>query len=366
MVNCGEKLAACMERAERGDELTIGFFGGSITQGSLASKARYTYAYRVFQWWCRTFPEAEFHYVNGGIGGTCSCFGGARADRDLLMYRPDVVVVDFSVNDEPEEFYQETYEGLLRRILCSPSRPAVLVLNNVYYDSGKSAQDLHNAVAEHYGLPWVSIRDGVYREMMKGNYRREELTSDGLHPNNYGHMLVAGEIIRLLEEINQERKLGKLGKFGQVGQDGCMLPKPLTDNAYEGAVLLNIQNCRPELFGFRADAREKIGHLDGFKNGWIGKKKGDKIRFSVECSCMAVQYRKTVQRPAVSARLILDGNRDEAVVLDGRFGENWGDCLYLQRVLHHGERTVHQVEIEVADAGREGETEFYLLGVIVA
>lgn len=376
MVNCGEKLAACMERAERGEELTIGFFGGSITQGSLASKAQYTYAYRVFQWWCRTFPKAEIHYVNGGIGGTCSCFGGARADRDLLMYQPDVVVVDFSVNDEPGEFYQETYEGLIRRILCSPPRPAVLVLNNVYYDSGKSAQDLHNAVAKHYGLPWVSIRDGIYQEMMKGNYQREELTSDGLHPNNYGHMLVAGEIIRLLEEINEERKLGKFGQIEQAGkserpgecqkQEGCMLPKPLTDNAYEGAVLLNIQNCQPKLLGFRADAREKLGHLDGFKNGWIGKRVGDKLLFSVECSCMAVQYRKTVQRPAVSARLILDGNRDEAVMLDGRFEESWGDCLYLQRVLHHGERMVHQVEIEVVDAGREGETEFYLLGMIVA
>ncbi|MCI9342235.1 MAG: SGNH/GDSL hydrolase family protein [Lachnospiraceae bacterium] len=63
------KLAACMVRARRGEELTIGFLGGSITQGSLASAKDKTYTYRVVQWWSDTFPQAEFHVVNGGIGG---------------------------------------------------------------------------------------------------------------------------------------------------------------------------------------------------------------------------------------------------------------------------------------------------------
>ena len=193
------KLAACMVRARRGEELTIGFLGGSITQGSLASAKDKTYTYRVVQWWSDTFPQAEFHVVNGGIGGTCSCFGAARAVRDLLMYQPDVVVVDFSVNDkgerpEEERFYQETYEGLLRRILSWPSFPAVLVLNNVYYDSGKTMQDRHNAVAEYYQVPFVSIKDSIYREIAEGKYRLEELTPDGLHPNDLGHELVAGNI----------------------------------------------------------------------------------------------------------------------------------------------------------------------------
>ena len=49
------KLAACMARAARGEELTIGFLGGSITQGSLASAEDKTYAYRVYRWWCDAF-----------------------------------------------------------------------------------------------------------------------------------------------------------------------------------------------------------------------------------------------------------------------------------------------------------------------
>jgi len=384
------KLAACMARAARGEELTIGFLGGSITQGSLASAEDKTYAYRVYRWWCDAFLQAEFHYVNGGIGGTCSCFGAARAVGDLLMYQPDVVVVYFSVNDkgetpEEESFYQETYEGLLRRIVSWPSSPAVLVLNNVYYDSGKTMQDRHNAVAEHYRVPFVSIKDSIYRKMKEGRYSLEELTPDGLHPNDLGHELVAGEVIRLLEEIRAWGE--KKGLYTEPGADrrdidrqgssredidgkdivgGEILPLPLTQNAYEQAKLLTIRNSRPVLAGFRADSREKKGHLDTFKNGWMGKKAGDRIIFYVDASCIAVQYRKTIQRPAVSARLILDGKQEEAVLLDGNFEESWGDCLYLLPVLHHGERGEHRVEIEVTETAKRGETPFYLLGLIIA
>ena len=140
------RLKNCMARAQRGEELTIGFLGGSITQGSLATEHENTYAYRVFTWWKETFPNAEFHYVNGGIGGTTSHYGVSRAVTDVLMYQPDFVVVDFSVNDEPDEFFQETYEGVIRKLLRWKSEPAVVILNNVFYDAGKTAQDFHNAV----------------------------------------------------------------------------------------------------------------------------------------------------------------------------------------------------------------------------
>ena len=58
------------------------------------------------------FPEAEFTCVNAGIGGTTSHFGAARAEEDLLYARPDVVFVEFSVNDDDEAHFKECYEGL--------------------------------------------------------------------------------------------------------------------------------------------------------------------------------------------------------------------------------------------------------------
>ncbi len=371
------RLKNCMVRAEKGEELTIGFLGGSITQGSLATEHKNTYAYRVFSWWKETFPKTQFHYVNGGIGGTTSHYGVSRAVTDVLMYQPDFVVVDFSVNDEPDEFFQETYEGVIRKLLQWKSKPAVMLLNNVFYDTGKTAQDFHNAVGDWYQVPHVSIKDTLYQEMKQGKYTREELTPDGLHPNDKGHGLVAGEIIEFLEEVRKQlsenaddvenRKDDKINNtINNIEDNTTNIPRPMTENAYENARRLTIREISPELEGFRADTEEKTGHLDHFKNGWIGKKPGDKITFEVEASCIAVQYRKTIHKPALRAKLVLDGDKTNEILLDANFEEDWGDCLYLEPVLHHGEKKVHTVEIEILPDDNEEVTPFYLMSLIVA
>ena len=351
------RLKSCMRRAEVGEELTIGFFGGSITQDSLATKHENCYAYRVFRWWEETFPKAAFHYVNGGIGGTTSHYGVSRVVTDVLMYQPDFVVVDFSVNDDPNEFFQETYEGLIRKMLTWSSKPAVLLLNNVFYDTGKNAQEYHNRVGDWYHLPHVSIKDTVWMRMKAGEFIREEITPDGLHPNDKGHGLVAAEITTYLEQVKEHM---------WEDEPTRKFFLPMTENAYEDARRLTIRESSPELDGFRADTEEKKGHLDHFKNGWIGKKAGDRITFKVNASCIAVQYRKTVSRPAQTARMILDGDVEHSILLDGNFDEDWGDCLYLEPVLHHGKFGRHTVEIEILPAEYETAEPFYLMALITA
>ena len=351
------RLKTLFRRAARGEELTLGFFGGSITQGSLATAPENCYAYRVYQWFVNTFPQAKFHYVNGGIGGTDSHYGVSRVVTDMLMYQPDLVVIDFSVNDTKLPFRQETYEGVLRRILSWPSHPAVVLLNNIYYDNGLTAEDDHVTLGYHYGVPHDSIRDSLYREMKAGRYTRPQLTPDGLHPNDFGHRLVAGEITKLLAEVNAHR---------DVPEEEPFFPAPLTANAYKNARRLTIREICPRLNGFLADSAEKLGHLDHWKNGWIGAHPGDKITFTVDASCIAVQYRKTIRRPALRAQLILDGDTAHPVLLDGNFDEDWGDCLYLQPILHHGEAKQHTVELTILPTADSNPTEFYLLALIVA
>lgn len=355
------RLKNLMKRAQAGEELTIGFFGGSITQGSLATEHENTYAYRVFTWWKDTFPQAEFHYVNGGIGGTTSHFGVSRVVSDMLMYQPDFVVVDFSVNDDANDFFKETYEGLIRKIFRWQSKPAIVLLNNVYYDTGNNAQKQHNEIGNWYGIPHVSIKDSLYKEIKNGTYARCDLTLDGLHPNDKGHGLVAEQIIKCLENVK-----ANMYEYNEEDINDFAIPDPLTDNAYENAVRITIREITPQLSGFHADTDEKQGHLDFFKNGWIGKRANDGIKFEVEASQIAVQYRKTIQRPAVKAELILDGDKENKIILDGNFEENWGDCLYLQPILHHGTKGKHTVEIKIPDTEDESATPFYLMSLIIA
>ena len=193
--------------------------------------------------------------------------------------------------------------------------------------------------------------------MKAGEYTREELTPDGLHPNDKGHALVAAEIISYLAEV-------RIHMWEDEAEEP--MPPAMTDNAYENAKRLTIREISPELDGFHADTEEKTGHLDHFKNGWIGKEAGDSINFEVEASCIAVQYRKTIRRPARRAQLILDGDRTHPILLDGNFDEDWGDCLYLEPVLHHGEYGGHTVEICVLPDENEDAEPFYLMALITA
>ena len=364
------RLKNLMKRAANGESLVIGFLGGSITQGSLSSTPETCYAYLVYEWWKKSFPNAEFSFVNGGIGGTTSHYGGARAWKDVLCYRPDIVTVDFSVNDDANEFFEETYEGTLRRLLMAPSAPAVVVLNNVFYDTGKNAQDYHNRIADHYGIPHVSIKDTVYPDVESGKIVRADITPDNLHPNDKGHRLVADEICKLLDsikaEVEEEAIAGEnIEDKSMKTEESILLPAPLTENAYEHSRLIQIQDNEAILDGFLVDPIEKKGMLDIFKNGWTAAHTNDKISFEIECSCLAVQYRKSVQQPVPKAKAVIDGDEAHAVILDGNFTEDWGDCLYLEPLLHHAEKKVHRIEITVTDA-KDIVRPFYLVSLIVS
>ena len=359
------RLKNLMKRAANGESLVIGFLGGSITQGSLSSTPKTCYAYLVYEWWKKSFPNAAFSFVNGGIGGTTSHYGGARAWKDVLCYRPDIVTVDFSVNDDANEFFEETYEGTLRRLLAAPSAPAVVVLNNVFYDTGKNAQDYHNRIADHYGIPHVSIKDTIFPDVESGKIVRADITPDNLHPNDKGHRLVADEICKLLDSIKEElEKEDTEGKIIETN-DLASLPAPLTENAYEHSRLIQIQDNEAILDGFLVDPIEKKGMLDIFKNGWTAAHTNDKISFEIECSCLAVQYRKSVQQPVPKAKAVIDGDEAHAVILDGNFTEDWGDCLYLEPLLHHAEKKVHRIEITVTDA-KDIVRPIYLVSLIVS
>lgn len=364
------RLKNLMKRAANGESLVIGFLGGSITQGSLSSTPKTCYAYLVYEWWKKSFPNAAFSFVNGGIGGTTSHYGGARAWKDVLCYRPDIVTVDFSVNDDANEFFEETYEGTLRRLLAAPSAPAVVVLNNVFYDTGKNAQDYHNRIADHYGIPHVSIKDTVYPDVESGKIVRADITPDNLHPNDKGHRLVADEICKLLDSIKAEMEEETIAGENIEGKStkteaSVLLPAPLTENAYEHSRLIQIQDNEAILDGFLVDPIEKKGMLDIFKNGWTAAHTNDKISFEIECSCLAVQYRKSVQQPVPKAKAVIDGDEAHAVILDGNFTEDWGDCLYLEPLLHHAEKKAHRIEITVTDA-KDIVRPFYLVSLIVS
>lgn len=343
-------LKAAMTRAAEGEQVTIGFIGGSITQGSLASKPETCYAYRVFQWWEEKFPHVRF--INSGIGGTTSQFGAARVREDLLRYQPDVIFIEFSVNDDATAHFQETYEGLVRTVLKSGA--AVVLIHNICYDTGFSAEDIHVEIGRHYGLPCVSVRTTIYPEVLSGQIPNRDITPDDLHPNDAGHELLANVVKHLLDQVYYE----DCPAFSPV------LPAPLTDNQYEHSFRCQNHNSTPILEGFAADHTPQEHITQMFRRGFTAWNTGDRITFHVEGTGIAVQYRKSVKKPAPIAIAIVDGKREDAFILDANFQEDWGDCLYIDTLLSHGERKLHQVEIEILESHKDDAVPFYLVSVI--
>lgn len=351
------RLKNLYKRAEAGEKLTIGFLGGSITQGAVASTDKLCYAYRTFDWFTKTFPKAELTYVNAGIGGTTSQFGVSRAERDLLSTKPDFVVIEFSVNDDNNAFFKETYEGLIRKVWNSESKPAVVVLHNVCYDTGISAEEVHAEVGEYYQLPAASVKRGEYEDILAGKIERKDVTSDMLHPNDLGHEMLAEQLCHLLE---------KLYKKDTVDAPFEMPAKTITENRFEFADRF-LNDCGVAVLdGFTADPEPKLAAWDHFKRGWTATEKGSKISFELDAAVIAVQYRKTVDKPASAAKAVLDGDTANAVVLDGDFKETWGDCLYCETILNTSEKKHHTVEIELDSTHPDDAKPFYLLSILYA
>lgn len=417
-----DRIKGFLRRAEEGNLLTIGFLGGSITQGSLATNEKDNYAARVFKWLEDKFPKSVFSFFNAGVGGTSSYFGVARAKSDLLNFLPDLVILDFSVNDETTELFKETYEGLIRKILLSDSAPAIISLGNARYDDAKSAEEIHRPIAEHYFVPYVSVKERILPRIASHEFKWQELSIDGLHPNDLGHALLAEEICKTLtgfldgkdnkntlgDKVKNENKAkepwnrkalaceagidasnGKLNVKSDAKAEKKItsnyvdimefhdriklnLPEPITKNSYENAKIIRADNLlalgvKAVCEGFMEDTAKKGNFREFFRNGWESYKVYDKIHFTLpKCRKIAIQYRKTVKRPSPDAISFVDGVRLDGIILKSDFDEDWGDCLYLQEIFDGIEEKVHTLDIEIIRADKEDKAGFYLLGIIVS
>lgn len=352
------RIKKVMRKAAKGEAVTIGFLGGSITQGCLSSAPETCYAYLVYAWWKKTFPDSNVSYVNAGIGGTTSQFGAARADSDLLSHEIDFTVVEFSVNDDNNEHFQETYEGLIRHIYASDTKPAVLIVNNVRYDDGSNAEEQHNRIGEAYQIPCVSMKPTIYARVAGGSITSREITADDLHPNDTGHALVAEVIICFLEQVYQD--------LTNENEREQQMPAPITQNAYEHSKKYQNDNSNPICRGFVRDCTPKKDIREIFRNGWTAGKEGDAITFTVTGTCIAVQYRKSVIQPTPIARAIVDDDVEHAVLLDGNFEETWGDSIHIDTVAEHLPEGRHTVKIELITTHEEDKVPFYLVSVIAS
>ena len=189
------RLYRALRRGADGEGLTVAFIGGSITAGSTAIPGG-GYA-NIAANWLERHVTSDVKPVYAGIGGTPSYFGNARLGRDVLSHDPDIVFVEFAVNDYPGEdkpHVRESYESLIRTVLNREDAPAVVI---VLVRGGEANFPFMNSVAERYEIPVVNVSAGGQYAIDAGVLTDEEFMPDTVHPDDLGHQIMSDMIEEL-------------------------------------------------------------------------------------------------------------------------------------------------------------------------
>lgn len=351
VVNPGNtaRLADAMKRAQAGEKITIGTIGGSITQGTAASTTDERYANRALQWWAKTFPKAQLDFVNAGIGATDSYIGVHRVDADLLSKKPDVVIVEFSVNDTDAALNLQTYDSLVRKILQAENHPAVILLFTTQED-GTSLQDTHMQIGSAYNLPMISYKNAVLPEIEAGKFTWKDISPDNIHPNSVGHGII-GEL--LWSYFNSV-----YAKLDQIDtSDLTFTATPVTKDLYAKGQLLDSKTLTPKTTqGF-----EQAKVSNQFPNDWTTKEGGE-LTFEVTGSNIGVLYYKTVDGKSGQYCVYVDDRLIQ--VLDGDFTGGWGNYAQAQQVYTSDTPSTHTVTIKQLEG--TDLTQFTVLGLLVS
>ena len=154
------------------------------------------------------FPHAVLNVIVTAIGGEASPAGAARFSRDVLPHRPDLVLIDYALNDRrvPEEQVEASWLSMIRAakeagvpvVLITPTGDATADMANPADPLSQRAALIRKlAAAEKVILADVSA--AWVAELAKGT-PQSEILSQVNHPNLRGHQLAADAIIKALGE----------------------------------------------------------------------------------------------------------------------------------------------------------------------
>ncbi len=331
------RLMNVMERAAHGEEITIAYIGGSITDGSSASPQDTScYAYLSTKWWEDTFPDATIKYINAGIGATDSYLGVHRLRDDVLAYEPDLVITEFSVNDY-RSWNKETYESLLRTILLSDNEPAVIALL-------LGTKQEYNYAAEHAQAAFkLSVSTINYAAVLSdgrknGTFSWEDIGNpDGVHPANGGHALIAHLLTQFYCDVLSEINTTAYPEY-------VVTESTLTKSRYENADLLYASDIAPTAMdGFvQTDIPSALSHTDGWATTT-----GGTISFELTSREAGIVFYQTIDGQSGQYDIYVDGVCVTTINAD--YSGGWGNCCDYVECYKNDISETHLIELKPSE-----------------
>ena len=176
----GDDLRAVFAKAAAGEPICSVAIGGSITQGGQGW---------VDPWLRRVFPQSSVNIVNAGLSGTGSELGIFRLERDVISLQPDLVLIEFAVNDgglSDEEAIRYN-ESIVVRLKQLPHPPAIVFVETAARHGSNRMR--HEKVAAHYELVNIDLQLKLDEYIKKNGVSWDELMSDDVHPRKAGYEL---------------------------------------------------------------------------------------------------------------------------------------------------------------------------------
>ncbi|MGH7968400.1 MAG: SGNH/GDSL hydrolase family protein, partial [Limisphaerales bacterium] len=230
-VECRERggLPNFVAKLKRGGEVRIAYLGGSIT-------AQEGWRPKTLNWFREKFPAAKVTEINAAIGGTGSDLGVFRLRHDVLEHKPDLLFVEFAVNDggaPPEQIYR-CMEGIVRQTwkndpatdICFVYTLAGNMLETLQQGRFPHSASAMEKIADYYSIPSIHMGLEVARLekagklVFKGDKPHNEVeraalggrilfSPDGVHPyTDSGHQLYLEAVVRSFSKIENVGKPG--------------------------------------------------------------------------------------------------------------------------------------------------------------
>lgn len=149
------------------------------------------------------YPRAVVNVIVTAIGGENSEAGAARFERDVLSLRPDVVTIDYSLNDRAiglerarvawVAMIEKAKAAGVKVILMTPTPDTKAKLDSPDDPLCQHAEQVRR-LARQYGVGLVDSL-AAFKRRVEGGAKLENLMSQPNHPNKNGHETVAKELI---------------------------------------------------------------------------------------------------------------------------------------------------------------------------
>jgi lysophospholipase L1-like esterase len=200
-----------LARMKDGKPTTIVYFGGSITAGAGASDtSKASWRALTTAWFRRQYPKSQVTEVDAAIGGTGSDFGAFRLRRGVLDKKPDLVFVEFAVNDTgtAAQTVNRAMEGIVRHIraadptteICFVYALAQSMLTDYKQGVLPHAVFLHDVIAAHYHISSVNVGAAAAEQLNTGAIAWADFSKDSCHPTDAGYALYADTLTSFLAQ----------------------------------------------------------------------------------------------------------------------------------------------------------------------